>query len=299
MGMTPKQFRLAFRTEKQCRDYLLKLKHPNGFRCRRCRHDVHHEIAHRNAWQCASCGYQESAKAGTLFHKSKVTLVDWFQAILEITLGKGGVSAVELKERLGLGSYKTAWGMLHKVRRAMAKRDAGGKLLKGAIEIDGAIIGRRRTGNQGHAYLAVEVTTSRMGKPSAGRLRAGVVGKFRKEEAHEFVDEHIQDGSELICDGGKELRSLDLYRAVEVSSEVMGRRPERHLERLLWVHRVIGNLKGSLVGVYHGVSLKYLDAYIAEYCYRFNRRAQRPALQSRLLRACVASGPVSLADVSG
>jgi ribosomal protein L37AE/L43A len=297
--LTPKQFRAAFRTEKQCRDYLLTIKHPGGFSCRKCKHQAHHEIAHRAAWQCANCGYQESAKAGTIFHKSHVTLVNWFQAIFELTISKGGISAVELRERLGLGSYKTAWGMLHKLRKAMAHRDASRPELSGVVELDGAFISRRKRGNQSAVYLAVEVKKTAAGKPCAGRLAAAQVVKLRRDEAVGFVLDNVAERTKVRTDGGLELASLDVHTNVELESRKNEAYPVLSDNWLPWVHRIITNLKAALVGVYHGVSSKYLSAYLAEYCYRFNRRQRRDRLQLRLLHACAAAPHHSLADIKG
>ena len=297
--MTPKQFRQAFRTEDQCRAFLLARKHPDGFHCRKCGHSGHHEIAHRDAWQCAECGYQESAKAGTLFHKSHVSLTNWFQAILELTIAKGGISAVELRERLGLGSYKTAWGMLHKLRKAMGLRDDSRPELSGVVEIDGAVFGRRSRGNQDQAYMAVEVRMSAKGKPCAGRLAAARVVKFRRDEAVGFVSEQVAPSSTIRCDGGNDLTNLDLHVHVDLETRKNEPYPIVANNWLPWVNRVITNLKGALNGIYHGVSAKHLDKYLAEYCYRFNRRSARDRLQLCLIQACLASRHISLADVSG
>jgi ribosomal protein L37AE/L43A len=297
-AFTPKQFRMAFRTEKQCREYLLRLKHPDGFRCRKCHHTVCHDIAHRSAWQCAGCGYQESAKAGTVFHKSKVTLVNWFRAIFELTVSKGGISAVELQSRLGLGSYKTAWGMLHKLREAMAKREATSRKLAGTVELDGALIGRRAQGNQAAVYVAIEVTENKAGKPCAGRLRAARVDKFRREDAFWFIEENIADGTTVRTDATNEIRSVAEHLDIELVQKGTYREKERLSSWLPWMHRILSNFKAAMHGVYHGVSAKYLEAYLAEYAYRFNRCGKRQELQSRLLHACAACGPVTLADIA-
>ena len=299
IALSAKQFKAAFRSEKQCRDFLLSLKHPKGFRCKKCKHDEYHDIAHRAAWQCGDCGYQESAKAGTVFHKSKVSLVNWFHAIFEITISKGGISAVELRTRLGLGSYKTAWGMLHKLREAMAKREAISTKIGGVVEVDGTMFGRRITGNQASCYLGVEVTENKKGKPCAGRLRVSEVTKFRSDEAFWFVEENVRDGSVIRSDAGHEFKYVDEHLDVDVQPMRMTDQPEMNSVWLPWVHRIISNIKTSLSGVYHGVSQKYLSSYLAEHCYRFNRRGCFQELQTRLLDACVACGPAPVTYITG
>jgi hypothetical protein len=295
---TPKQFKAAFRTEKQCRDYIFRLKYPDGFCCKECGYHLHHEVSHRDSWQCGRCTYQESAKARTLFHKSKVKLTDWFQAIYEITISKGGISALELQARLGLGSYKTAWGMMHKLRKAMCLREEAAERIGGLIELDGAVFGRRKTKTQATAFLAVEVTRNAQGKPCAGRLKISKVTIRAHGDGNRLADEGIRAGSTVRTDAGTDvrLRLLD----VAVNHEPMNMSPDKSQNAvwLKWVHRVISNIKASLLGVHHGVSPRYLDSYLGEHCYRFNRRGKRQELQSRLLQACLDAGPISVADIS-
>jgi len=174
--ISPKQFQVLFRTEEQCIKYLFSVKYAEGFCCRRCGHDKYTEMTTRHLWVCKNCGYQDSAKAGTLFHKSKVSLVNWFQAIYEFTIAKGGVAATEIQERLGLGSYETAWLMLHKLRMAMDMRDQDYKLDDKTkdewIELDGAVFGKKAKNTETKAYIAVEGRKTKTGKLQMGRSEA-------------------------------------------------------------------------------------------------------------------------------
>ena len=186
-SLTPQQFRNAFRTEEQCRAYVFARKYPEGFACRHCGHDQYHEVQHRGgSWQCRKCGYQESATAWTIFHKTKVPLVKWFQAIGEITIAKGGISAVELQHRLGLGTYRAAWSLLHKLRCAMGLRDEAYQL-KDEVELDGAVFGHRSTDTETKVYIAVESKdTGDASRPRVGFAKATVVESFVQEAVREF-----------------------------------------------------------------------------------------------------------------
>ena len=122
-----------FGTEKVCREYLVKLRWPQGFVCPRCR-GTSGWTTKRNLLVCAGCQYQASLTAGTIFQDTRKALTLWFRAIWWVTAQKNGASALGLQRILGLGSYLTAWTWLHKLRRAMVR--PGRDRLHGQVEVD-------------------------------------------------------------------------------------------------------------------------------------------------------------------
>src|SRR5947208_11427004 len=125
-------FERRFRSEEACRDYLFRVRWPEGFRCPRCGESRAWRL--RSAlWQCANCAYQASLTAGTIFQDTRTPLKVWFHALWWMTSQKNGVSALGLQRVLGLGSYQTAWCWLHKLRRAMVR--AGRDRLSGTVEV--------------------------------------------------------------------------------------------------------------------------------------------------------------------
>ena len=135
-----------FSTETACREYLCRLRWPDGFRCPRC--------GGRKSWpksdglvRCAGCDYQVSVTAGTVFQDSRLPLTLWFRAVWWVTSQKNGVSAMGLQRVLGLKSYKTAWTMLHKLRHAMVR--PGRDRLQGRVEVDEAFVGGEEEGVHG------------------------------------------------------------------------------------------------------------------------------------------------------
>ena len=135
---TLQEFEERFQTEAACRDYLLQQRWPDGFACPRC--------GSRQAWstqrgllRCAECDYQASATAGTIFQDSHLPLRTWFRAMWWVTSQKNGASALGLQRILGLGSYRTAWALLHKLRRAMVR--PGREQLAGCVEVDETYVG--------------------------------------------------------------------------------------------------------------------------------------------------------------
>ncbi len=114
------EFEAWFDTEQACREYLFQLRWPEGFRCPRC--GCGHFWPVRSVlMQCQECGHQTSVTAGTIFQDTRKPLVDWFRAMYWLASQKNGASALGLQRVLGLGSYKTAWTWLHKLRRAMVR----------------------------------------------------------------------------------------------------------------------------------------------------------------------------------
>jgi transposase-like protein len=143
--MTFDEFIKQFQTEDQCREYLYRLRWPNGFICPKCEHE--------KAWkkgdtlfECSSCGRQTSVIAGTIFQDTQKPLRTWFTAIWWVTTQKNGASAMGLQQILGLGSYKTAWTWLHKIRTAMVNPNR--TKLFGTVEVDEAYIGGEEQGGK-------------------------------------------------------------------------------------------------------------------------------------------------------
>jgi transposase-like protein len=133
---TLREFQRTFADEAACAHYLAACRWPDGFRCPRCGHDRAYVLTSARRWQCAApgCRYQTSLTSGTVLHRSKTSLTTWFWAAYLMTTDKRGVSALLLQRQLDV-SYKTAWLLLHKLRRAMVAPE-------GLTRADAAKIGR-------------------------------------------------------------------------------------------------------------------------------------------------------------
>ena len=131
------QFLEWFHSEEACLRFLENLRWPNGVQCPKCGAS-NAGRASRNRWVCRSCKHQTSVTAGTVFDKTRTELRIWFAGIWYITNQKHGISALGLQRVLGLGSYETAWTMLHRLRRAMVL--PGRELLKGLVEVDELVL---------------------------------------------------------------------------------------------------------------------------------------------------------------
>ncbi len=245
----------------------------------------------RKKYQCSQCRYQVSITAGTLFHSTNLFLVKWFWAIYVTATDKGGISAPRLAKYTGV-SWPTARKILRKIRIAMDDRDSIYRL-ENLIEFDDAYIGGKRPGKLGRGAagkkpILVAVETR---EEKAGFMAVEAVDVISKETIREFFQNHMEPGQVIRTDAFpalKPVKEMHDYQKKVIPAE----------EASKWlplVHVVIGNLKKFLNGTFHGVSSKYLQEYLDEFSYRFNRRFWEPELPLRLLNACLSHVPVKLA----
>ena len=162
------EFEARFSTEESCRDYLFRLRWPDGFACPRCSHEKAWPIG-TTLFQCAKCGYRTFVISGIIFQDTKKPLRLWFRAIWHLTSQKYGANALGLQHVLGLGSYHIAWTWLHKLRRAMVR--PGRDRLSDTVEVDETYIGGEKPGKRGRGaagkvlvVVVVEVTEGKIGR---------------------------------------------------------------------------------------------------------------------------------------
>src|SRR5512133_351606 len=186
------EFRGRFPDEDHCREYLARLKWPEGFRCAHCAGDRAYFLpSKRVVYECADCGRQVSVIAGTIFEQSKKPLALWFRAIFEVTASKQGISTAELQRKLGVGSYQTAWSWLQKIRTAMVRPDR--QPLAGEVEIDESYVGGPEPGKPGRAAekkAIVAAAVEKRGK-SCGRVRLGLLANVSASTLIGFVQKHL------------------------------------------------------------------------------------------------------------
>jgi hypothetical protein len=264
-------FDRRFSTEKACRRYLVGLRWPDGFVCPRCAGKTARPM-NRRLLLCRGCRYQVSVAAGTIFQDSHLPLTTWFRAMWHVTSQKNGVSAVELQRLLGLGSYKTAWAMLHKLRRAMVPhiRDR----LRGVVELDETCWGGG--GDDGwmmekeESLVVVAVEERGIG---IGRIRLCRVADLATTTLHGFIVENIDPGSTVRTDGLPTCLKMDGYiHDPQVRCQHL--EDEQLLPR---VNRVVSLLRRWLRDTHRGaVGHQYLDYYLDEFTFRFNRRKSQP-----------------------
>jgi transposase-like protein len=265
--------------------------------------------ANRARLICRSCRLQCTVTSGTIFDKTRTPLKVWLAAAWYITSRKSGVSALGLQRVLGLGSYQTAWTMLHRFRRAMVR--PGRERLKGNVEIDQsylAIRDRRESppsaGRKGYTTKTLIVIAVEILEPKGfGRIRLQRIEEETAACVLPFVNEVVEPGSVIRTDGGSIYLSLSedyQHERTVVKSVTPGSIPPAHVT-LPGVHRVAFLLKRWLLGTHQGaVKPVQLDYYLDEFVFRFNRRTSRSRglLFYRLLEQAVITDPVTYGEVA-
>ena len=293
-GFSLPQFLKQYGTELQCHNALFNWRWPSGFICPACGHVGYCEIVGRGVYQCHRCHRQTSVTSGTIFEYTKLPLTTWFLGMYILTQTKNGVSALEMKRQLGIG-YNAAWRMKHKLLQVMKERDDG-KPLSGTIQVDDAYWGGERNGGKrgrgapGKTPFVAAVQTNEDGHPIA--MRFTKLKGFRKEEIAQWAQRHLTTGSHVVSDG------LNCFTGVERAgcqheAIVTGGGPASvTLEAFTWINTMIGNVKNSMHGSYHSNNGRHLPRYLAEFCYRFNRRHKLEDMISRLGYIAVRTPPM-------
>jgi len=278
-----------FANDADCREYLEAMRWPKGFVCPTCGGSQAGRMR-SGLWHCRGCERQTSVLAGTVFQDTHLPLTVWFRAMWHVTSQKNGMSALGLQRVLGLGSYRTAWTMLHKLRRAMVR--PGRERLHGLVEVDETYWGSEETGVRGRkteekALIAVAVEIKEV---DMGRIRLARVPDLNGDTLQRFVGYAVEPGSTVRTDG------LPAYIGMKGYSHDRQIQKHQHEgEHLLpHVHRVVSLLKRWLLGTHQGaVAHEHLDDYLAEFTFRFNRRlsASRGKLFYRLAQQSVQIAP--------
>jgi len=294
------EFERRFGTDEACRDYLTRLRWPEGFRCPRCAASRVWPRSKGGLMECGVCAYKVSATAGTIFHRTRIPLTIWFRAMWLVTGQKTGVSALGLQRQLGLSRYETVWTILHKLRRAMVR--PGRERLSGRVEVDETYVGGAEAGVRGRETIKkclVVVAAEEEGK-GIGRIRLGVVPDGSGPSLLSFAEESIEHCSVVHTDGWEGYSELAARGYQHEVTKLKGSGKLGH-ELLPRVHRVTSLLKRWLLGTHQGaVQPPHLDYNLDEFTFRFNRRTSRSRgkLFYRLVQQAVEVSPVYWRDVA-
>jgi transposase-like protein len=294
-----------FGREDACQAYLERLRWPQGFVCPCCGLAEPPYRSSRARLMCRDCGHQGTVTAGTIFDKTRTPLRVWLAAAWYLTNQKQGVSALGLQRVLGLGSYQTAWTVLHRFRRAMVRPDR--ERLKGQVEVDESYLaisdreapisplGRKNKTSKVLVVIAVEIVSPK----GFGRIRLRRIHNDSEECVLPFVQEVVEPGAHVRTDGSAAYRSLSEYGYEHQRHVMLGADVPAHVT-MAGVHRVAALVKRWILGTHHGsIQPAHLDAYLDEFVFRFNRRnsGSRGLLFYRLLQQAVLTEPVTYKNV--
>lgn len=292
-GMSLYHFLSQYGTEQQCHATLFRMRWPEGFRCPYCGHLKYCEIQSRKVYQCHRCHSQTSVINDTIFAATKLPLKTWFLGIYLITQSKDGISSLNLARTLGI-SANAALRMKHKLQQAMKERDDN-KPLNGLILMDDAYWGgkkrdgRRGRGASGKMPFVAALSVTPEGHPLF--LRLSHLDGFTKQEIVNWSSKHLTRGALVASDGLNcfpGVRDADCYHApINTCGAVYD-----EFKVFKWVNTMIGNVKNAIHGTYHSVSKNHLPRYLAEFCYRFNRRFQLDKMVDRLIYVALRTPPM-------
>lgn len=282
-----------FPTEAECVAYLEWLRWPEGYCCSACGGRRAWRTA-RGLWHCHGCQHQGSVTAGTVFADSRKPLRLWFHVVWLMMAQKTGMSAKNLCDTYGFGSYQTAWAWLRKLRSVMVR--PGRERLVGRVEVDDTYVGGQKEGKRGRGAAGkslVIVAIEGAAKRPLGRVRLRCLPTLDQQTVEAFMRDSVAPGSTVVTDG------LSVYDTLEQ----LGYTHQPHVitsggaaarQELEHAHLVISLVKRWLRGTHQGaVTPNHLQAYLDEYTFRFNRRRaqHRGLLFHRLLQQAVTLRP--------
>jgi len=297
-----------FGTDEQCLQYIEKMRWPDGVvRCPKCSQtnaekydrpapnpkkrrsetrDKHKENRRQWFYICRNteCGEQFSPTSGTLFHDTHLPLIVWFQAIALILNAKKGISAKQLQRDLGIGGYKTAWYLNHRIREAMAQGAI--PKLGGVVEIDETYVGGKQKGKgQGFGHQQKQIVMGAVQR--GGELRLRHVKRINTDTFREFITEHVGTDTERVMTDEHRAYPAALapeftmrhYTVNHIAGEyVRGDVTTNSIESAFSL------FKRGLIGQFHKLSAKHLHRYLAEFEYRFNNRHSNEMFASTVRR---------------
>lgn len=292
------RFEARFPDDAACADYLAARRWPEGFVCPACGGGTGWGLkGKRFTRECAGCGRQTSVTAGTVMHGSHMPLKTWFTAAHIVTIHSNGISALQLQARPGLGSYKSAWLLLQKLRRAMV--DPARCLLEGVVEVDETAIplrskddlpaGGRGRSPQGKMLVAGAVDLSPEGQPR--RIRLAPIADFSAATLEPFVAGVAAPGAHIVTDGWSGHAGLPAHRH---DARVIGSMAAHVV--LKWTHRMVSTLKRWGLGVHHGLRRQHLRRYLDEVVFRWNRRRHTASAFDTLLGLGARLAPATARD---
>jgi len=271
--MTLPELNALYSDESKCRELLKRLRWPEGVICPRCKGKTISRLFTQSKFECSDCRYQFSVTAGTIFNDSHLPLTQWFLATLLLCEAKKGMSACQIQRTLGIGSYKTAWYLCHRIRAAMV--EVNRPMLDGKVEMDETFVGGKNW-FKGKASLhdnkEIVVGIRQRGGDlrffHAKDVKSGTLEKYIRENISEDVDVLFTDDFQSYKGAAKHLRKDGRHKTIRHKLHVYAK-GDIYTNT---VESAFSLLKRGIIGSWHRLSAKHLQAYCEEMTFRFNRR---------------------------
>ena len=284
-GVSIQQFNRFFKNEDDCKQYLFDLKWKDGYRCRNCGCTKSNKGKTGFHLRCKNCGYDESVTAHTVFHKLKIPLLKAFGMTFRLAVKKKGMSTTELAREFSV-NQKSSWLFKRKAQEAM--KSSGKHLLDSKVEVDELLIGgpekRKRGRNKGEKKLVI-IAVEKVKDNKIGRAYAEVIEEASAESFKPFFERRIdKDNAQVQTDGWRG------YWPLESEFEIR-QRPSKGGRSFPGLHAVIMNLKGWLRGIHHHCSGRFINGYLDEFFFRFNRRNFLSSIWHKLIERFMSNKP--------
>ena len=260
-----------YSTNTKCHTLLKKLRWPNGIICPHCKCEKIFELSAKSKFECADCYYQFTVTVGTVFQDSHIPLEKWFQATLLICEARKGISANQIKRTLGLGSYKTAWHLCHRIRAAMVENQKN--KLGGIVEMDETYFGGKKKGiTMADARAAKQIVLGI--RQRGGELRFFQAKDVTSRTLAEFIKGNVSKDVEMFVTD--EFMSYPYAVSGNIAKK---HRTIKHKETYAvgnvhtnTIESAFSLFKRGVMGSWHKLSAKHLSKYLQEMTFRFNRR---------------------------
>lgn len=292
-----------FADEQSCRAFFKRQREAKGIVCRQCGSVCHYWIEKETRWRCKDCKQPMGLKSGTVMENSNLGYRVWLWALYLMSLTKKGFSALEMQRLTGHKRYEPIWLLMQKIRISMGNRDSTYGL-DGFIEMDeGFFEGQRKKDDESFivnpvkeldrqvkAIVAVSTTSVSIDKQKphrpnskAGYLKMNVVSSLNKIEVTYEAEKMVKKSATVMTDGKRCYRGLQ--DICKIHKEVIIKDKTEVSKVFPWVHIAISNAKKKLLGLHHQIKDAYMQNYLSEFCYKFNRRYFGQNLFDRLLVA--------------
>ena len=262
-----------FATDAKCRELLVRLRWPEGPQCLRCKMPVVELETEKQIFYCKDCDYQFTVTAGTIFNDSHLPLNKWFIAVLLLCEAKKGMSACQVQRTLGIGSYRTAWYLCHRIRAAMV--EVNRPMLSGKVEMDETYVGgknwwqgKEAKNDNKEVVIGIRQRGGDLRFFHASDAKSGTLEKYIRENISEDVDILFTDDWKAYRSAAKHLRKDGRHKTIRHKLRVYAK-GDTYTST---VESAFSLLKRGIMGTWHKISAKHLQAYCEEMTFRFNRR---------------------------
>lgn len=298
------EFMQHFPDEISCKLHFKEFRENSGVICSKCGCSRQYWLQAKWQWQCSKCNFRTGLRAGTIMHKTKISFQKFYLCMSLMTMTKKGMSAKEMQRQLSHKRYRTIWVLMHRLRDAMGQREDFYKL-SGSIEMDEGYFThtikedqklKRGRGSQRKKNVAVLAESTLLEDIETGNksshfryAKMKVLDNHTATSLNEVMKEGVEKDSIIITD--KSTSYEDFQKMFDCHFSY---KSDKQITKttLKWVHITISNAKRNLLGIYHMMQSKYLQAYINEFCYRLNRRYFGEKLFDRLIIASIAANKI-------